>query len=252
MFEQFRWDFRSPEERGDAGENIIYSALNKVRGRKALLPNCYIPVGQKGTTEIDMIFLHESGLYVIESKNYSGWIFGNEEQDHWTQCLRGKFHTTQKHSFYNPLRQNETHICALMELLKDDTIPYYSYVVFGNNCELKNIQLTSGRHHVTYALYLRKDIEYNARRTGIQLSDEKIDALYAILVNFTEASDWQREAHIREVQAKQYPVVRADGTWACPHCGGQLVRRVAQRGSWAGQTFWGCSNYPRCHFTYQE
>ena len=139
-----------------------------------------------------------------------------------------------------------------MELLKDDTVPFYSYVVFGNNCELKNVQLTSGKHHVTYALYLRKDIEYNARRTGIQLSDEKIDALYAILVNFTEASDWQREAHIREVQAKQYPVVRADGTWACPHCGGQLVRRVAQRGSRTGQTFWGCSNYPRCHFTYQE
>lgn len=68
MFEQFRWDFRSPEERGDAGENIIYKALNKVHGRKALLPNCYIPVGQKGTTEIDMVFLHESGLYVIESK----------------------------------------------------------------------------------------------------------------------------------------------------------------------------------------
>ena len=196
MFEQFRWDFRSPEERGDAGENIIYSALNKVRGRKALLPNCYIPVGQKGSTEIDMVFLHESGLYVIESKNYSGWIFGNEEQDYWTQCLRGKFHTTQKHSFYNPLLQNETHICALMELLKDDTIPYYSYVVFGNNCELKNIQLTSGRHHVTYALYLRKDIEYHAQCTGIQLSDEKIDSLYATLVNFTEASSWQREAHI--------------------------------------------------------
>lgn len=47
MFEQFRWNFRSPEEQGDIGENIIYSALNKVRGRKALLPNCYIPVGQK-------------------------------------------------------------------------------------------------------------------------------------------------------------------------------------------------------------
>ena len=199
-----------------------------------------------------MIFLHESGLYVIESKNYSGWIFGNEEQDHWTQCLRGKFHTTQKHSFYNPLLQNETHICALMELLKDDTIPYYSYVVFGNNCELKNIQLTSGRHHVTYALYLRKDIEYHAQCTGIQLSDEKMDSLYATLVNFTEASSWQREAHIKEVQSKQYPIIQPDGTWACPHCGGQLVRRVAQRGSRTGQTFWGCSNYPRCHFTYQE
>ena len=42
MFEQFRWDFRSPEERGDAGENIIYNALNKVHGRKALLLNDYL------------------------------------------------------------------------------------------------------------------------------------------------------------------------------------------------------------------
>lgn len=164
----------------------------------------------------------------------------------------GKIHTTQKYPFYNPLRQNETHICALMELLKDDTVPYYSYVVFGNNCELKNIQLTSGKHHVTYALYLRRDIEYNARCTGTQLSDEKMDALYAILVNFTEVSGWQKDAHIRDVQAKQYPVVQADGTWTCPRCGGQLVMRVAQRGNHAGQTFWGCSNYPCCHFTYQE
>lgn len=139
---------------------------------------------------------------------------------------------------------------ALCRLLSAHTTSIY--VVFGNNCELKNIQLTSGRHHVTYALYLRKDIEYHAQCTGIQLSDEKMDSLYATLVNFTEASSWQREAHIKEVQSKQYPIIQPDGTWACPHCGGQLVRRVAQRGSRTGQTFWGCSNYPRCHFTYQE
>ena len=59
-----------------------------------------------------------------------------------------------KKQFYNPLWQNEIHIYALMELLQDDTFPYYSYIVFGDNCELKNIRLTSGNHHVTYYEYL--------------------------------------------------------------------------------------------------
>jgi restriction system protein len=32
----------------------------------------------------------------------------------------------------------------------------------------------------------------------------------------------------------------------CPSCGNQMVRRVAKRGSEAGQPFWGCSQFPRC------
>ena len=148
MFEQFRWNFRSPEERGDIGENIIYSALNKVRGRKALLPNCYIPVGQKGTTEIDMIFLHESGLYVIESKNYSGWIFGNEHQKYWTQLLAyGK----EKHRFYNPVMQNAGHIQAIRQSLPQNPgIPIYSVIVFFGSSEFKNITCHANNTFIIY------------------------------------------------------------------------------------------------------
>ena len=244
--------FLSSEEKGEAGEDIIYYDLNKVKGRKAFLPNCYIPKGESGTTEIDLIFLHESGVYVIESKNYSGWIFGNEEQEYWTQCVRDAWNMAQKHSFYNPLWQNETHIYALMDLLQDETIPYYSYVVFGDNCELKDVQLTSRNHHVTYYQYLRKDISQNAKQMGRCLSDEKMDALYATLVKFTDATDEQRARHIEEISSKQYPVVQPDGTWTCPRCGGILVERIAQRGSRAGNRFLGCSNYPKCKFIYDE
>lgn len=147
-------DFVSPEEKGEIGEDIIYRDLARIKGRKAFLPNCYIPKHNGGTTEIDLIFLHESGVYVIESKNYSGWIFGDEEQEYWTQCLQSVGGVAEKKQFYNPLWQNEIHIYALMELLQDDTFPYYSYIVFGDNCELKNIRLTSGNHHVTYYEYL--------------------------------------------------------------------------------------------------
>jgi len=32
----------------------------------------------------------------------------------------------------------------------------------------------------------------------------------------------------------------------CPICGGNLIKRTATRGSYAGKKFWGCSNYPKC------
>lgn len=36
---------------------------------------------------------------------------------------------------------------------------------------------------------------------------------------------------------------------ACPVCGSAMVRRVAQRGARAGESFWGCSRYPSCRGT---
>lgn len=245
-------DFVSPEEKGEVGEDIIYNDLDRLEGRKAFLPNCYIPRYTGRTTEIDLIFLHESGVYVIESKNYSGWIFGDEEQEYWTQCLRNAEGRTEQNQFYNPLWQNETHIYALIELLQDDAFPYYSYVVFGDDCELKDVHLTSGNHHVTYYRYLLQDVSKNAHQMGKCLSDEKMDELYAALVGFTQVSDEQKAQHIEEVRVWQYPVVQPDGTWTCPRCGGVLVERIAQRGSRAGNRFWGCSNYPECKFIYDD
>lgn len=239
-------------DRGQAGEISIYKMLEKLEGRTALLPNCYLPKQAGGTTEVDLILLHESGIYVIESKNYSGWIFGCDNQKYWTQSLPSRYKHTEKHGFYNPIWQNNTHIRCLRRLLDDDRIPCYSYVVFGNDCELKNVRLTNSVCHVTQRRYLLRDIAENAQRAGRCLSDEQIDTIYATLVQFTGATDEQKEKHIEEIRAKQCPVVQPDGTWTCPLCGGVLVKRVVRRGSRVGSEFWGCSNYPKCRFIYNE
>ena len=52
------------------------------------------------TTEIDLLMIHEKGIFVFESKNYSGWIFGSEDQLKWTQC----FKSGQREHFYNPYK----------------------------------------------------------------------------------------------------------------------------------------------------
>ena len=96
--------------KGRLGEYLIYEKLCFLEGDEArFLCNLYIPNGKGNTTELDVVLISKSGVYVFESKNYSGWIFGNENQQYWTQTLLsgGK---SRKERFYNPIRQNRSHI----------------------------------------------------------------------------------------------------------------------------------------------
>ena len=95
---------------GRFGEYLTYKYLQSLTGYKRFLFNLYIPKGKGETTEIDVLLLHESGIYVFESKNYSGWIFGTETQPYWTQTLPGKRKNVHKNHFYNPILQNKAHL----------------------------------------------------------------------------------------------------------------------------------------------
>lgn len=64
------------------------------------------------TTQIDHVIISKYGIFVIEAKNYSGWIYGSSKQKTWTQVLYN-----QKNTFQNPLRQNYKHIKFLQALL---------------------------------------------------------------------------------------------------------------------------------------
>ena len=119
---------------GQFGEYLIDYALqsNGIEGERVVLTNLYLPMKGK-TTEIDLLMLHEKGIFVIESKYYSGWIFGSEDQLKWTQCFRNG----HKEHFYNPVKQNRTHIRALAEYLSMPEEAFSSYVVFSERCRKK-------------------------------------------------------------------------------------------------------------------
>lgn len=101
--------FSAVSNKGSYGEFLSYKKLSTLPGYHKVLFNIYLPNGKGQTTEIDVIFLHETGVYVIESKNYSGWIFGNEKDMNWMQT----FPNGKKYPFYNPIKQNAGHIRAL-------------------------------------------------------------------------------------------------------------------------------------------
>ena len=81
---------------GKWGEYLTYKYLKKFENDGAkFLFNVYIPKENGETTEIDVLMISKKGIFVFESKNYSGWIFGSEKQKSWYQTLpvgRGKSH----------------------------------------------------------------------------------------------------------------------------------------------------------------
>ena len=109
-------------DKGAYGEYLIYRHLDKkLEGDKKWLFNAYLPRSEKRTTEIDVMLFHSSGIYVFESKNYKGWIFGTETRRIWTQCIKPSEHTrTRKYHFLNPIMQNKLHLSAFSALLSDE------------------------------------------------------------------------------------------------------------------------------------
>ncbi|MGB5234491.1 MAG: nuclease-related domain-containing protein [Candidatus Macondimonas sp.] len=97
-----------------------------------LMNNITLPSGD-GTTQIDHVLVSKSGIFVIESKHYSGWIFANASSPTWTQVT-----VKQKFKFQNPLRQNYKHIKVIQQVL--DFVPsehIHSLVAFTGDAEFK-------------------------------------------------------------------------------------------------------------------
>ena len=139
----------TPLYRGEETERMLVLELLKFGvNPKAIFHDLYIKKKNGEYTQIDAVVATSAGLVVFEVKDYSGWIFGNEQQKYWTQVLAyGKC----KYKLYNPIMQNAEHIRALRQNLpQNPSIPIYSIVVFYGSAKLKNISCSS---HDTYLIY---------------------------------------------------------------------------------------------------
>ena len=102
----------------------------------AIFHDLYLNNGDGKFSQIDLVVATKVGIEVFEIKEYSGWIFGSENQINWTQILAyGK----QKYKFYNPILQNKKHVEDLKKFYHFDDIPFFSMIVFFGDCEFKNL-----------------------------------------------------------------------------------------------------------------
>ena len=124
---------KSPLFKGWFGEKLVETKAKRRLPTEIYRPfqNVTIPDGT-GTTQIDHIYVSPFGIFVVETKNYKGWIFGRESDSQWTQSIYGK-----KSRFQNPLRQNYKHTKTLETLLELYGSAFHSVVVFVGDCEFK-------------------------------------------------------------------------------------------------------------------
>ena len=127
-----------PKISGLYGEKLTLMELEFMKAKKYngnILFDIYIPDGNGKYSQIDSLFVCSKGIFVIESKNYYGSIYGNENDYKWRGIGETKRH--YEWEFYNPLKQNSSHINAIHYHLRG--IPCFSLVVFPESCNLNQV-----------------------------------------------------------------------------------------------------------------
>lgn len=189
---------KTRKNKGQYGEYLTFCKLEKIRCYKKLMTNLYIPKKYGKTIEIDLIMITEKGIYVFESKNYSGWIFGNLEQKYWTQTFKNK----KKYNFFNPVWQNNAHINAIKNIMKlyDNNI-YKSYIVFSERCMLKNVNVIIPKIKVLKRNNLLEILEKDINKSEKVLSREDVNRIYKKLKKYSCVNENIKIKHIKNLRS---------------------------------------------------
>ena len=222
--------------KGKVGEKVVGGKLDHLpKDRYRVLNNVTIPT-PKGSSQIDHLVVSIYGIFVIETKNYSGWIFGGEHAEYWTQNIYGN-----KYRLYNPILQNAGHVRALRRILKDyEPLPILPIVAFSGKADIK-VRVEDAC--VVYWSQIRKVInQFDERRLTRPQVNAICDAIQAAQLEPGKEAEKQHMINIRNAREQKYDAI-ASGR--CPRCGGTLVLRSGRYGQ-----FYGCSSYPQCRYTH--
>lgn len=238
--------YNTPERKGARGERQVHNALTSVldENEYRVLSDLILPI-TGGTTQLDHILLSRFGIFIIETKNMSGWVFGGSDQKKWTQVQKGG----KRRSFQNPLWQNYSHVKAVEQILGVDPKVLHNFVVFTGSAEPK----TEMPENVAWGL--RALSRLIALRRQLVLSDAQLSAFAQKLQGRALENNREvRKQHLQFVQEKAAAKTETRSSVpsndvnqsSCPRCGGEMVKRTNRK---TGDTFWGCSEFPKCRGT---
>lgn len=163
--------FLKPKIKGFLGELLIRFVLLFLNKKEYKIIHD-VKVFYNGLmSQIDHVVVSKYGVFVIETKNYKGWIFGSENAYEWTQVI-----FNNKYKLYNPLKQNLGHVKALQANLADyPNLDYFPIVVFTGSARLK----VNSSYPVIKFYRLLKTIK---RSNEINISEFTRDEIYNLLL----------------------------------------------------------------------
>jgi restriction system protein len=220
--------------KGKLGELKVHVGLSFLLDRKIyrLVKNVTLPFGG-GTAQIDHLVVSPYGIFVIETKNVRGWIFGQPDQEQWTQVIY-RF----KKRFKNPLFQNNVHVEAVRKLLGLEPEQVHNVVVFAASCTIKTYMPPEVVQGISGLVgFIR------ARHDQLFTEDEIRYFIDCILSNRLTPGFRTERTHARYAKQRKIVASTANPGIACPRCGGPMIEQTNRR---TGEHFFGCRRFPRC------
>jgi hypothetical protein len=249
LFIYLAW-YNSAKQKGKRGEMRVSAILSQLSDEYTIL-NDLVFRTEKGTTQIDHLVVSKYGIFTIETKNYRGEIYGDDNRKEWTQLIVTEvtyakkwwktYTYVTKNRFYNPVKQSVGHAFRIKELLS--VFPHVKIVpivVFTGDAILSYVE---SKNHVVYEENLL-DVIDGYKTT--YLTDNDVQAVLAILTGNNIRETVSDRQHVKNLRTAAREVNATINSGICPKCGGHLIGRNGKYG-----TFYGCSNYPKCRFTTQ-
>ena len=219
------WYMGTPGFKGWIGERWVNKGLQKFLPEQdyMIVANLTLPA-QDGTTQIDHVVVSRFGIFVIETKNMKGWIFGKASQAKWTQQIyRGK------NRFQNPVRQNYKHVKAIEDALGIAEEQIYNLVVFVGSAEPKTEMPENVNWNIENLLQSIRS------KQEVIFNDDQVAAFSEQLSN----GDFKTTGKVKRAHIKHVEQVKT----VCPKCGGDLILRTGKK---SDKQFYGCSKFPKC------
>lgn len=212
---------------GKAGEFWVKRELKKLPSEYLVINDVMIKTNDKSTHQIDHVVVSKYGVFVIETKQYNGYIMGNKYDKRWLIKSGNK-------NFYinNPLHQNYGHVKSLHEVLNMPEEKFISLVCIPSRAK---VLVKSNNVTRIYDL-LEKILSYQ------EVIVENSIELYEIINNLNIKNKNERKNHVRNAKLIKN-TKDEEFKDRCPRCGGELIKRNGKYGE-----FMGCSNFPKCRF----
>lgn len=216
---------------GNYGELRVSHILSQLPEEYLVFNDVYLEIKGR-SSQIDHVVISKYGVFVIETKNYSGAVYGGENAEKWAQYLNG-----ERYDFRNPIKQNLSHVWAIKDTLHIAPSSIIPIVVFLNgadlHCNTNSAVLYTGQ--LLSCILNHKTVAFTA--DGVERLSQKLSENIV-------TDPGRKQKHIRSVRQNITERELQVANMICPRCKGELVERQGKYGR-----FLGCSNYPRCKFT---
>lgn len=225
---------------GDQGEKHVSSFLEYLPCEEYQVFNDLLIRDGNYTTQVDHIVISRYGVFVLETKNVHGKVYGSGNSEFWKQYLPDtgyrRYGYTKEHQLRNPIWQNDGHIKSLRRLIFGNDLPIFGIVVFPNETEI-NVMAEKP------VLKMSEVVSYIKRQDDIILSYDQVGFYRRRLLEVITTSEFDRKQHLENVYRSKDRRDAAVASGKCPRCGGNLMLREGKYGR-----FYGCSNYPNCKY----